>query len=257
MDSKSTQKTWAFVLHTLDYGESDRIITFYTDDFGKLKGIAKGARRSRKRFPNAFEPFSLATIMFSRRGRGGLALIEASDVIEHYPEIRADLERMLIASYLIELVDQFTIEGKKGADLFLLMKDFLALLAHGKAPESIERFFEIRLLKCAGYDPVLDRCLNCGVPVDGLPSLAFSFTDGGIRCSRCIKNGQILINLSAGTAKTLLLGKQIGLDKIHRLVLSEQASRESRNLLGGFIRHLLGKAPKSLNVLNEIRNIGL
>jgi DNA repair protein RecO (recombination protein O) len=257
MDKKSTQKTRAFVLRTLDYGESDRIITFYTDDLGKLKGIAKGARRSRKRFPNAFEPFSLATIMFSRRGRSSLAFIEAADAIEHYPEIRADLEKTLIASYLIELVDQFTIEGKKGPDLFSLMKDFLDLLTRGRIPGAVERFFEIRLLKCAGYDPVLDRCLNCGIPVDELSSLAFSFTEGGIRCSRCARNGQVLVDLSVGTAKTLLLGKQIGLDKIHRLVLSEQASRESMNLLSGFIRHLLGKNPKSLNVLNEIRNIGL
>ena len=64
---KSAQKTKAIVLRSIDYGESDRILTFLTDDFGKLKGIAKGARRSRRRFANALEPFSLSTLHFSRR----------------------------------------------------------------------------------------------------------------------------------------------------------------------------------------------
>ena len=69
MHAKTTHRTAAFVLRVLDYGESDRIVTFYTEDFGKLKGIAKGAKRSRRRFANALEPFSCLEILFSRRGR--------------------------------------------------------------------------------------------------------------------------------------------------------------------------------------------
>jgi DNA repair protein RecO (recombination protein O) len=83
MTKRSTHKASAFVLRTLDYGESDRIVTFYTDEFGKLKGIAKGARRSRKRFANAIEMFSCSTIVFSRKNNQGLALIENCDVSNH------------------------------------------------------------------------------------------------------------------------------------------------------------------------------
>ena len=57
MNKRTSHKTEAIVLRCLDYGESDRIVTFYTRDYGKLRGIAKGARRSRKRFANALELF--------------------------------------------------------------------------------------------------------------------------------------------------------------------------------------------------------
>ena len=57
-------KTWAIDIKTLDYGESDRIVTFYTSDFGKVKGIAKGAKRSKRRFSNALEVFTLSRLIF-------------------------------------------------------------------------------------------------------------------------------------------------------------------------------------------------
>ncbi len=70
-------------------------MTFCTAGYGKIRGIAKGARRSRKRFANALEPFSFSQILFSRRGPDSLALIDASDVLSHFPLIRADLEKTL------------------------------------------------------------------------------------------------------------------------------------------------------------------
>ena len=115
MNTRVVHKSPAIVLHGLDYGESDRIVTFYTHDFGKLKGIAKGARRSRKRFSNALEPFSYGNIIFSKKGRGTLALIEGIDIINHHAKIREDLGNTLMSSYLIELIDKFTLEGKKNA----------------------------------------------------------------------------------------------------------------------------------------------
>jgi len=179
MHAKTTHRTAAFVLRVLDYGESDRIVTFYTEDFGKLKGIAKGAKRSRRRFANALEPFSCLEILFSRRGRDGLALIEDSTPICHYASLRADLERTLIASYLIDLTDQFTLEGKRQADIYRLLAGFLDLVAQGPALESLWRFFELRLLKLTGYEPVLDRCLACRSLLD--PDQSYQFVPRGRR----------------------------------------------------------------------------
>ena len=145
--NRTALRTEAIVLRTIDYGESDRIVTFCTADFGKIRGIAKGARRSRKRFANAIEPFCCSRILFSRRSPDSLALIEGSDVICHFPSIRADLEKTLSASYLIDLTDQFTLEDKKNEELFSLLLGFLRLLEAVPAREALLRIFEIRLLK--------------------------------------------------------------------------------------------------------------
>ncbi len=253
MTAKSSHKVRAIVLRSLDYGESDRILTFLTDEFGKLKGIAKGARRSRRRFANALEPFSLATILFSRRGRSGLALIEGSDVINHFAGIRDDLDRTLVAACAAELADHFSVEGKKNLPLFELVTHYLGFIESGRMTEAAERFFELRLLKTAGFEPVLDRCVTCGVPLESIESPRFDCREGGIRCARCTVNGTDFIPVSVGTLKTLLLGKDIDFEMMPRVGLSGPMARESREILGCFVRHITGRELKSMNVLGEIR----
>ena len=257
MTKRSIYKACAFVLHTLDYGESDRIVTFYTDEFGKLKGIAKGARRSRKRFANAIDLFSCSTITFSRKNNQGLAIIENCDVINYYSRIRADLEKSILASYFIELTDNFTVEGKKNPQLFQLVRDFLGLIDSGNNPEEIARFFELRLLKLSGYEPALERCHVCNTPLDKTEDIFFSPLDGGIKCVKCAQNDVSSIPVSIGTIKMLLMGKEIEISKIHRLVFSKQSLKESSEILGSFIRHILGKNLNSLQVLNKIRKMNM
>ena len=180
MNARKQYRTEAIVLRLLDYGESDRIVTFCTAGYGKIRGIAKGARRSRKRFANALEPFCFSQLLFTRRGPDSLAMIDSSEVISHFPLIRADLEKTLRASYLIDLTDQFLPEEKKNEAVFELLNAFLRLLEEHPATESLLRFFEIRLLKLAGYDPVLDRCLLCRTPVGTETSYRFVAADGGL-----------------------------------------------------------------------------
>lgn len=257
MSARNQYRTEAIVLRLLDYGESDRIVTFCTSEFGKLRGIAKGARRSRKRFANALEPFSSSHILFSRRGPDSLALIESSDVICHFPAIRADLEKTLSASYLIDLTDQFTLEDKKNEKLFQLLIGFLHLLETVPARESLLRFFEIRLLKLSGYDPLLDHCLICKAPLDKERAYRFKAADGGLTCLACRPEGPDSVPVSLGTIRTLLLGRDLAIDRLGQLMLSDRSAAESRLLLSGFIRHILGKEPKSVHILNEIRRMGV
>ena len=263
MIPKHSNKASAIVLRSLDYGESDRIITFYTDDFGKLTGIAKGARRSKKRFPNALELFSCSNILFSKRSRGGLALIESCNVITHYPGIRSDLEKTLVASYFIDLTNQFTQEGEKNRSLFQLLQNFLEIIDTGNNSDIITRLFELRLLKLKGFEPVLDRCITCKTPVDEIGiayrnrPLLFNLARGGIKCPRCSFDNKNSIPVSIGTIMTLLIGKEIEISKIHRLSLSGQAAEESKEILVSFIQYLLGKELKSLDVINKIKKMSI
>ncbi len=255
MTKRALYEASAFVLRFIDYGESDRIVTFYTDKSGKLKGIAKGARRSKRRFSNAIEPFCHSTILYSRRTKEGLALIENCDVIHHYPGIRGDLERTMVASCFIELIDQFTIEGRNVPGLFKLLEAFLSLLERGNNIEETLRFFELRLLKVAGYEPELERCVKCGKPLDKIEAPFFCPADGGIKCSLCDRDSFDSLPVSTGTLKILSNGKNIDTDRIHRLVLSKRALRESGEILRLFIRHIIGKELKSLQVFNQIKNM--
>jgi DNA repair protein RecO (recombination protein O) len=255
MIARVPQKTEAIVLRLLDYGESDRIVTFCTPELGKLKGIAKGARRSRKRFANALEPFSRLEIQFSQRGADRLALIEGAQVLCHYPAIRADLEKTLMASYLIDLADQFALEGKGHETLFDLVAGFLSLFESEPAPETLLRFYEIRLLKLAGYDPALEACLGCRAPVASGGAYHFHLAAGGLYCSQCRPAGADTLPVSLGTIRTLQLCRDLEMDHYSRLVWSDTVALEGRRLLARFLRHILGKELKSVQVLNEIRKL--
>lgn len=257
MTARTSHKTEAIVLRRFDYGESDRIIVFYTSDFGKLRGIAKGARRSRKRFSNTLELFCCSRILFSRRGREGLALIEDSSVRCHFPAIREDLDKTLVASYLIDLTDQFTVEYKKNESLFRLLQCFLQQIDAGSASEALVRFFEIRLLRVTGYEPVLDQCVACKTPLRNGDLYRFHPRAGGVKCESCGRNGDVALPLSPGTIRTLLAGRDIEMERIGRIGMDPQSLEESRRLMRHFIRHLLGKDLKSVEVLNQIRGMGI
>jgi DNA repair protein RecO (recombination protein O) len=257
IQARTPQQTEAIVLRVMDYGDSDRIVTFCTADFGKIRGIAKGARRSRKRFLNTLEPFSCSRIHFSRRGPESLALIEGSDILSHFSGIRADLQKTLAASYLIDLTDQFTPEDKKSEATFCLLVDFLRLLEEIDLTEAVLRFFEIRLLRISGYDPVLDHCLYCKTPIGKHTGYRFDAAKGGLTCNDCGPVNPDEIPVSLGTIRTLLLGREMEIGRLRRLLFSGQSADESRRLLAHFIRHILGKELKSVHVLHEIRRLGI
>lgn len=255
MSTRESHKTAGFVLKSLSYGESDLIITFYSREFGKIKGIAKGAKRSKKRFVNVFEPFSLTNILFTRKSRDMLAFIESCDIIDHYPAIRQDMEKTLIASYFIDLADHFSPEGKKNEKVFELLQNFLLVLGREKASDALVRFFEMRLLKLAGFEPALEHCIVCKTPVTNGNSYYFHAHDGGIKCSACATIQRYEQPISAGTVRTLLLGKEMDIDKIKLVALTSSLATESRCILTGFIAHVLGREVKSLKIMEQVQKL--
>ncbi|PKN77413.1 MAG: DNA repair protein RecO [Deltaproteobacteria bacterium HGW-Deltaproteobacteria-10] len=257
MSTRESHKTTGFVLRALSYGESDLIVTFYSNDFGKLKGIAKGAKRSKKRFANVFEPFSLTNIIFTRKSRDMLAFIESCEIIDHYDAIRRNLEKTLIASYFIDLTDHFSPEGKKNDKIFELLQTFLTLLGSEKASAAVVRFFEMRILKLAGFAPALDHCIRCKTPVTNGGAYYFYAAEGGIKCTECAQPQRYDQSISAGTVRTLLLGKDMDIDKIKLIALSDSLARESRNILVGFISHVLSHEVKSLRVMEQVQKLCL
>ena len=253
MTARESHKTEGFVLKSLSYGESDLIVTFFCREYGKLKGIAKGAKRSKKRFANVFEPFSLSRIIFTRKNRDMLALIESCEIIDHYALIRQDLEKTLTASYFIELADHFSPEGKSNEQLFALLADFLSLMTRENISDAIIRFFEMRLLKIAGFEPALTACVRCKAPVANGASYYFFPHEGGITCAACARPERYDQTVSAGTIRTLLLGREMDLEKMKMVCLPASLAVESRNILCNFIVYVLGREVKSLKVLEQVR----
>jgi DNA repair protein RecO (recombination protein O) len=248
-------KTDAIVIRSLPYGESDKIVTLFTQKFGKVKGIAKGARRSRKRFQNALGLFShLRLIFFDREGMG-LARIDSSDILHNFPKIREDLKKILYGNYYLELINEMAGERETNNGAFQLLLSFLSNLETTEPQEEQLRLFEIRMLSLFGYRPNMRGCDRCKKDWEILrdsPVAFFSLERGALVCEKCAGLRNNLIPISPGTARLVDRISQMELTKIHRLRFTSQALSESRELLPSFITYQLGKELKSLKAIRAI-----
>lgn len=143
----------AIVLRLTDYGEADRIVTLFTLETGKLQGIARGAKRSKKRFAGALEPF--AHLKLQLQLGAGLATLASADIVSVFPGIRGDLAGIGCAAYACELVERLTPEEEANPRLFRLLYSYLERLDQAPPSPSDRRFFAVNLLKILGYQPDL------------------------------------------------------------------------------------------------------
>lgn len=178
----------AIVLRHLDYGEADRIVTLLTPDHGRLKGFARGARKSRKRFGPALEPFARVRLHWSRPASGELVTLREAELVDLREGLRRNLEAFALAAYGCELLDELLGAGHEGAAAFDLLEAFLAHLCTGAPVRDARLLFELRLLRLAGYIPHLLHCSDCGGPLSG-PAVVFSAERGGSLCSGCSAGG--------------------------------------------------------------------
>jgi DNA repair protein RecO (recombination protein O) len=198
--------TPAIVLRTWPFGESDKIVSFLTENHGKLSGIAKGAKRSRKRFVNSLEPFSLVNLRFQDRVHSNLAFILASDLMVGFKYLSTSLEKIFLASYMIEITEGLVGEREENRLVFRHLKDGLIHLENQPMSLSFLTFFELKLLEFTGYQPLLDGCRRCGRERRD-PSATrwhFSARDGGILCDPCSRLRREIFPLSAATLDMLM-----------------------------------------------------
>lgn len=247
--------TEAVVISSMDFGESDKILTFYTSSFGRLKGIAKGAKRSKKRFGINLEPFSLVRLHFFEKKEDSLVRVSSSDLINPFQGIRDDLFKIAYGSYMLELVDKLAPERARCPELFKLLTDFLGILEARGVTEDLLRVFEVRLLDDLGLRPHVSDCVICHNSLVVGTKVRFSHEKGGALCNICVKGLPMTIPVSMGVLKTLEMAIKIEPLKIPRLVFSREASDESKEILRGFIRFHTGRELKSLEFIEKIKDI--
>jgi DNA repair protein RecO (recombination protein O) len=174
----------AIVLRWRPYGESDKIVTFLSRDFGKFTGIAKGAARSKRRFVNSLEPLARVRIHFRQRPQASLAFLESSELLVPSGAL-SDPIRFAYGSYLAELVDRLTAEGQPAADLHALLAEALAELEKGPATAAFLRSFELKLLARVGVGPELEHCAGCERPFETAATAVLDPARGTFLCPAC------------------------------------------------------------------------
>jgi DNA repair protein RecO (recombination protein O) len=248
--------TSAIVLRTWPIGESDRVVSFLTENHGKLTGIAKGAKRSRKRFANSLEPFSLVTLRFQERPHTSLAFILTCELDHAYTRLAGSLEKIAYASYFVEITDGLIGEREENRLIFDHLRESLICLEKEEISPVSVTAFELRLLKLAGYQPVFESCGRCGVARWQLSARTWHFSprDGGVLCTSCAGLRKEIFPLSP-QALDLLTAVQNERRTPDDVCCTPSVLNEIRSVLFRFVQLQLNKQIKSASFLHEFASL--
>jgi DNA repair protein RecO (recombination protein O) len=219
------QTTEALVLNRRDLRETSMIATFYSKDFGKIKGVLKGIRSDRSRYGSQAELFGLNKIVSYEKARNDFQNITQCDLMDGFFGIRKDLNAIAYASYLAELADRLTEPAEKSEEIFELLLGCFKLLSKGMEPVKIIRIFEIRFLTLLGFGPTAE-----GASVGH-------------------------VKVSMGTAQTFNRLKSAGWDSLLKFRISKPVSDELGPLVDRLITAHLDRPLKSKKFIKELQRL--
>ena len=238
------RQTPAIVLTVREYGEADLLVTFITPGQGRLTGIAKHARKSRRRFAHCLEPLSRVVFFLSARTGRDLEFMQKGELVRAFPSLRRDLPRLGAAAVLAEVTGLLSGPPEAIGEIFATLEEALNLLDQGLPPDSLLPAFLVRLLTLGGYGPRLGQCLKCGQ--EPAPPLFFSIPQGGMRCGACRAGAPgPLLPLNPGTWKLLRLAQEMDREKLSRLRFPRPQRDQSLAVLKTFLFHHLGRGLKA------------
>jgi DNA repair protein RecO (recombination protein O) len=245
-------KAEAIVLKSMKYGETSRIVTMYTREFGKVSLMAKGARAPKNKFGAALDAMSHCDIVFYRKEQRDLHLLSQADVIQPYRGIVNDPLRLMTGFAILEFLHASVQGEEEHAALFDVLSDTLdALDSAATQPFHVLLRYLLQLAVALGIGTDFEHCVHCRAALDDTrrrrSTMQFSIAHGGCTCDDCAPRSDATA-IDTSTAEVLLRlqrGERIAEQS------STRARREALHLLHRHLRaHIDGmRTVRSLHML--------
>lgn len=235
-------KTLAITLKRSDYSNTSQIVSFYTRDCGRIQTLAKGSKRYKKKTTGMLDLLTYNEIIFIKKDGVKLYTLTEWELIDNFPGLRENLDKFYAASYLAELVVEFTEENDSNVELFELLLNTLLEISRSASASEITVYlltFEMRLLKLAGYMPEMTRCVYCEAEIQFKNHVSFSAREGGVLCEKC-KN-QDRITLLPGTITTARYLANCDFQSVARFRIQSSLYTDIRRMLKYYISFILNK----------------
>jgi DNA repair protein RecO (recombination protein O) len=254
MHHNPPRQSCGFVIDVVGYGESDKIVTLYCPDLGRVTAIAKGAMNSRRRFVNKLEPHTLLRFFYHPpRGANSLFLLKEAELLDAHLAIREHYHRYVAACHFSELLLRFTRERDPDPTLYTLIHWTLRALSTEPFPLKITVFSFLNLLTVLGYQPELTHCGQCRQAVNARHRYILLPGHGSLLCSEChISRQHPFPQLSVQTVRVLARTQSTRLDRLQRLHLSTQNVGEALEALHTYAVHLLQQDIHSWQTLRPL-----
>ncbi len=230
-------RTKGIILKKRDLKGADRFLTVYTDRFGKIQTLAKGAKRTTAKLAGHLEDFTLTDLVFIK-GKN-FNTITSSISLNRFSYLRNNLERIACAYYIAELIDKLISEVQTDERIFKLILKLFDKLNHPKGKLNlIIRYFELNLADLLGYRPEFERCLNCKTVIKPNKNY-FSSKLGGLLCQNCKSQDLKAFEIKPDTIKILRILSEKDIDFIERLVTNSKIDGEVERVTSNFLEFIL------------------
>ncbi len=191
------RKTKGLVIREQKIGESDRLVTLLTADFGMIKAFVRRANQLKSRLNSATALFAYGDYTLYKT-KDAFVVDDASP-IEVFFDLRKDIDRLSLAQYFAQLAYEIGAQEQPEEELLRLMLNSLHLLCRGeKSLSQIKAVFELRAMCIGGYMPAVLACDNCGTYET--PTMYFDTLEGKIYCENCPKEGALPVPKTVVTA---------------------------------------------------------
>ena len=167
----------AIVLRTYPLRESDLLVTLFTRLEGKVRGVARAAKKSRKRFGGSLEPLTYVRVAYDDRERNELARLDSCEVLESPLATEVSYPRAVALGHVAELLDELLPDREPNDAVFRLALSVLSQL-RGKDYWLPITYFDLWMARLMGYLPELSECLSCGRSLNGSRAYFHALADG-------------------------------------------------------------------------------
>ena len=250
MPAPRTYRCEGLTLRKSTMGEADLLITFFTKEQGKVRAVAKGARRATSKLVGHLEPLTQGR--FSMSTGKSLDYINQVQIINSFSAIKSDLAAVTKGLYVAELVDGFGVEANPNSALFNLAVDTLLAIQNSSESEWPLRFFEIHLLAVSGLMPELYWCVECNQELSP-GEHRFSPSLGGTLCLNCLPENAYIRPLSLRALKVLRLIHRGAIAELMPLNVDGHLAEELKSLTGGTVSYWLEREIRSKSFLDQIQ----
>ena len=243
----------ALVLKSMPVGEAGLIITLYSGDIGKLRGVVRGARKLTSKMGGHLQTLNKVEVSLSRSRPDGIDTITHAQILEGFSSLKGNLEAVSRGIYLAELVGGFGAEDSPNPGLYSLFLDTLRFLNDRHDVELALRYFELHLLNHSGFMPELYRCVECREELSPGKHL-FSPEVGGTVCLECSRRGARVVRLSLDALKVLRFLDTTRLAELPRLRIDKGLQEALRNILSVTVKYWLDKEIQSKAFMEHLEH---
>ena len=254
------------MLKGMPLGDRDRLISLYTQDYGRIRLVARGIRKISSKLSGHLDTFNRVFVNIS--SRSSIDSISGGEVVETFRDLKTDLKITARAFYIVELIDDFVADGSVNEELYTLLLTTLReldVLARSisvdnesvtiaQDVELLMRFFELNLLIDSGYSPELSMCVICNQPLS-TEGNGYSVEMGGIVGRTCYLQTKAVQPISVEAIKCLRFLSGAKLKVAQKLRINSVLMGEIQMILQNFTMNINARKVSARQLIDSINTI--